>query len=410
MTVLESGLSVISWLLAIPFILFFTIYVLELIFGLRRTINRYNDASATAVDKPQLAILIPAHNEGSIITQTIAVLRENVPPQTRILVVADNCSDNTADLARKAGAKVVERSDDSNRGKGFALAFGRDQLANDPPDCVIILDADCTLAKGTAAKLASTAIKKSVPVQATNLIYSAAEAPPVVQISNFAMLVKNLVRQRGMTRLGGAALLTGTGMAFPWQIFATAPLANSDLAEDLALGIAITRQGYAPYFLESAGVSSEAAAQEDTLVQRTRWEHGFITTARRHAIPLIASGISRFSRSQFFLGLHLIVPPLALLMAMGMGILLVLACTTFWGSTALPFILLLMIVTAALLLTIAAWLMEGRKVLSFGALIRIPLYVLWKIPVYLKLLRGSENRWIRTRRSGEEVIPDPTND
>lgn len=214
MTVLESGLSVTSWLFAIPFILFFTIYVLELVFGLRRTIIRDNDVSVTAVDKPQLAILIPAHNEGSIITQTIAVLRENVPPQTRILVVADNCSDNTADLARKAGAEVVERSDDSNRGKGFALAFGRDQLANDPPDCVIILDADCTLAKGTAAKLASTAIGKSVPVQATNLIYSAAQASPVVQISNFAMLVKNLVRQRGMTRLGGAALLTGTAWPF----------------------------------------------------------------------------------------------------------------------------------------------------------------------------------------------------
>ncbi len=410
MTVFENGLSIISWLLAIPFILLFAIFTLELLFGLLRSRDWRNSVSNESTADHSIAILIPAHNEASIIVRTLSSLRENIPVGTRILVVADNCSDNTAELAREAGAEAFERTDETLCGKGYALAWGRDILAADPPDCVIVLDADCALNNDSAAKLALAAMRKSIPVQATNLIFSVAEAPPVVQISNFAMLVKNLVRQRGMTRLGGAALLTGTGMAFPWQIFATAPLASGDLAEDLALGIAITKQGHAPYFLESAGVSSEAAAEEDTLVQRTRWEHGFLTTARLHAIPLILSGIRQFSRSQFFLGLHLIVPPLALLMATGIGILFVLAGAAFWGSTALPFALLLTIVIAAILLTIGAWLLEGRKVLTFGALIRTPLYVLWKIPVYLKLVRGSETQWIRTRRSGEDVISDSTND
>lgn len=409
MTVLENILSIISWLLAIPFVLLFGIFVLELVCGLFRSSDLSRDDPATSA-KTNIAILIPAHNEASIITQTIAKLRDNVPAETRILVVADNCSDNTAELARTAGADIVERNDETQRGKGYALAFGRDILADDPPDCVIILDADCALDKNSAAKLASAVTSRFVPIQATNLIHSPSEAPPVVQISNFAMVLKNLVRQRGMTRLGGAALLTGTGMAFPWQIFATAPLANSDLAEDLGLGIAITKQGHPPFFLEAAGVSSEAAAEADTLVQRTRWEHGFLTTARRHAIPLIVSGFGQFSRPQLFLGLHLLVPPLALLMATGVGVLFVLACVALLGSTPLPFMLLSTIVAAAIFLTIGAWLVEGRQVLTFGALIRIPVYILWKIPVYLKFLRDSETRWIRTRRSGEDIVADTKND
>ncbi|MEP3188492.1 MAG: glycosyltransferase family 2 protein [Parasphingorhabdus sp.] len=399
-----------SWLLAIPFVLLFAIYVLELVFGLFRSRNLDKTEPGTHDENPKTAILIPAHNEASIITRTIEALRDNVPAGTRILVVADNCSDDTAELARKTGAEVAERTDETCRGKGHALAFGRDILATDPPDCVIVLDADCTLSANSAAKLAFAATSKSVPVQATNLIHSESEAPPVVQISNFAMLVKNLVRQRGMTRLGGAALLTGTGMAFPWSIFATAPLAKSDLAEDLALGVAITQQGHAPIFLETAGVSSDAAAEEDTLVQRTRWEHGFLATARRQAIPLIASGIRKISKAEVFLGLHLLVPPLALLMAMGIGVLFVLAGAAYLGSTPLPFVLLLAIVVAAIIMTISAWLLEGRQVLSLGALMRIPIYILWKIPVYLKLLRGSETRWIRTRRSGEGVLSDAKDD
>lgn len=409
MTLLESGLTGLSWLLVAPFILLFAIYIVEVVVGLIG--RKQSDADiSSAAENPKIAVLIPAHDEASIISRNIAMLVSGVPAGTQILVVADNCSDDTALLARAAGAEVVERADQEQRGKGYALAFGRDALAADPPDCVIILDADCALDGDSAARLAAVAIRKSVPVQATNLIHSLSSAPPVVQISNFAMLVKNLIRQRGMTRLGGAALLTGTGMAFPWTIFADAPLASGDLAEDLALGVTITQQGHVPYFLESAGVSSEAAAEEDTLVQRTRWEHGFLTTARLHALPLISAGLVSPSRAQFFLGLHLLVPPLALLFALGFGVVIVAALLCFIAASPLPLVILSTIIAAAIAATMAAWLIEGRRVLTIGALIRIPLYILWKIPVYLKLFRGGETRWIRTRRSGEEKSSGSGND
>lgn len=409
MTLLEGGLTALSWLLVAPLILLFAIYIAEVAVGLISGMRSKADILDVG-ENPKIAILIPAHNEASIISHNIAMLASNVPAGTQILVVADNCSDDTAMLARAAGAEVVERTDHEHRGKGYALAFGRDALAADPPDCVIILDADCALDKDSAAKLSAAAVRKTVPVQATNLIHSLSAAPPVVQISNFAMLMKNLVRQRGMTRLGGAALLTGTGMAFPWAIFADAPLASGDLAEDLALGVAITQQGHVPHFLESAGVSSEAAAEEDTLVQRTRWEHGFLTTARLHALPLIGGGLRTPSRAQFFLGLHLLVPPLALLFAVGFGAAIVAALLSFISASPLPLAILSGLITVAIATTMAAWLIEGRQVLTVAALMRIPLYILWKTPVYLKLLSGGETRWIRTRRSGEDKSSQSEND
>lgn len=406
MTWLIGGLWAASWGLALLLVLLFTIYCIEIIAGIWRSHANPSETQAAEALAGRTVILIPAHNEEAMIATTLAELHARISDPVSILVIADNCSDKTADLARAGGAVVLERQDEDLRGKAYALAHGRDWLKADPPDCVVVMDADCMLTPGSAELLASHALEHGVPVQATNLVEASSAAPPMVQISNFAMLVKNLVRQRGMTRLGGAALLTGTGMAFPWPLFATAPLANAELAEDLALGVTLTRQGHVPRFVERARVSSDAAAREDTLVQRTRWEHGFVSTARRYALPLILAGIGRFSASRLFLGLHLMVPPLALLFALGFGVFAINALAGLATGDFLPALAILAAIAVAAILTILVWFLHGRDVLTGGALLRVPFYILWKIPVYLKLLTGRETRWIRTRRAGEEA-PDP---
>src|SRR5206468_122211 len=102
---------------------------------------------------------------------------------------------------------------------------------------VIVMDADCRLAPGSIEALAAAVMRGAgQPAQAINLIAPDLAAPPMTQISSFAMVVKNLYRSRGMTRMGGSALLTGTGMAFPWRLFATADLGSGSLVEDLGLG------------------------------------------------------------------------------------------------------------------------------------------------------------------------------
>lgn len=391
-----SVLTIALWIVAALAALPLAVFTLEMLLGLwpSRTHN-----SATAPN-PSVAVLMPAHNEAAGIANTLAKLKAAAPADTRVVVVADNCSDDTAKIARDCGVEVIERSHETERGKGYALAFGRDHLAQQasPPDVVIVLDADCELHGGSVEALAAEAQTRAVPVQAVNLISGDLTAPPMVQVSSFAMVVKNLFRSRGMQRLGGAALLTGTGMAFPWAIFSKAKLATGNIVEDLGLGIELTRTGKPPRLIGHAHVRSAPADMRDALTQRTRWEHGFLQTVRTHALPTFLGGIRRFSLAEILLGLHLMVPPLALLVMLSGLVFAALSCAAWLTAIIGPAALLGGVLSTALVLILIGWIVNGREFLSGGALLRMPLYVLWKIPVYLGFLKGPEANWKRTER------------
>ncbi len=372
-------------------------FTIEVLLGLRTSRQE-----ATPNASASVAVLIPAHDEEQGIAATVAALKASAPAATRIIVVADNCSDKTAQVARDAGAEVISRRHDSQRGKGYALAFGRDHLALSPPAVVIVLDADCRLAPGSIEALAGHVLASNMPGQAVDVIEPDLAAGPLVQISSFAMLVKNLVRLRGMGRIGGCSLLCGTGMAFPWQSFAAAKLASGDLVEDLGLTIAMIRSGLRPRLVESAMVVSKAAGVAESVAQRSRWEHGFLATASRHAVPAVVSGLCRLRRADFALGMHLLVPPLALLFALAGTALVLVGLGSFAAGIWTPFQLLAATLALASLAVTLAWLKEGRATLSGGSLLRAPLYVLWKLPIYLKFLSKRETSWVRTARDGEQ--------
>lgn len=394
-------IEILAWLLAALPGLALAVFSLEVAIGLAGDRPSPAGSAGTA---SSAAVLIPAHNEAAGIAATVAALERMVPPGTRILVVADNCSDDTAARARAAGAEVAERFDPDLRGKGYALAFGRDVLANSPsgevPGTVVVVDADCELAPGSLERLCAVTAC-GVPAQAANLLLPDRDAPALVQISSFALLVKNLVRSRGLGRIGGCALLTGTGMAFPWPVFAAAPLASGDIAEDLGLGIALVRRGVVTRLVTTAMVRSRAASLADSAAQRRRWEHGFLANALRHALPTLLGGLMRGSRPMIALGLHLLVPPLALLFLIaGAALALLAAIGAIWGAWA-PAAALLAAMVVALVLTAVAWMRYGRETVALAALVQAPLYVAWKIPNYLRFVLKRETRWQRARRDGD---------
>src|SRR5690348_11281649 len=104
---------------------------------------------------PRVAVVVPAHDESAVIGRAIGSIRAQLPPGGRLLVVADNCTDNTASLAMTLGAEVVERHDTAHVGKGYALDCGVRYLAQtDPPDVVAFVDADCVVSAGAFDRLA----------------------------------------------------------------------------------------------------------------------------------------------------------------------------------------------------------------------------------------------------------------
>lgn len=381
-----------AWCVVVPPLVALTIYTIEVIAGLKSL-----RAVESTVAPLSIAVLIPAHDEAAGIGRTIGHLRVELGKLGRILVVADNCTDETAGQARDAGAEAIERNDPERRGKGYALSFGRKHLALDPPQVVVVLDADCIFMPGSLAPLVAVAASGR-PAQALNLLHPDCGAPPLVQISSFALLVKNLIRGRGASRLGGAALLTGTGMAFPWEVFASAPLASSDIVEDLGLSIALLRAGVRPRLVEQAQVRSAPAGIANARSQRRRWEHGFLAIAMRYSIRLLLGGITARSRSLTALGVHLLVPPLALLFVVsGLALLAAGALALLAGNRLAP-IALAFAMACAGGATLVAWVREGRAWLSPAALLRTPLYILWKLPLYAGFVRRPETSWVRTQR------------
>lgn len=344
----------------------------------------------TGTSAPSIAILIPAHDEAAGIAATLAGLRAAAPAGARLIVIADNCADDTARIARETGAEVIERDDPARRGKGFALAHARDRLAADPPEVVVVIDADCSVGDDGLARLAAAAQASGRPVQAAYLLRPRPDLGAIVGLSGFAVLLRNLVRQRGLARLGAPALLTGSGMAFRWDAFAAAPLATGALVEDLAIGVALARSGHTPAFLPDVAIWSDPARRAATRVQRTRWEQGFLRTAATQALPLLASG----HWPLVWLGLHLLVPPLALLVLIDGA---ALALLVLLGNP-LPLGLMLGLLSATALLLGLSWRRFGRAQISGMRLLLAPLYIVWKLPIYLGALLRPERRWIRTDR------------
>ena len=112
------------------------------------------------------AIVIPAHNEEGGIAATLEALASVGAPQGAVIVVADNCTDATAEVAARCGALALVRNDAERRGKGYALDFAVRHLRADPPEVVVFLDADCRLSNGALPLLVELACARRQPVQA----------------------------------------------------------------------------------------------------------------------------------------------------------------------------------------------------------------------------------------------------
>lgn len=352
--------------------------------------------------RPALAIIVPAHNESLLITHTLRSIGAQLTVDDRLLVVADNCTDDTARIAAAAGAEVIERNNSVERGKGYALDFGVRHLAQNPPEVVLIIDGDCTVAVDAIERLAKTCLVTKRPVQALYLMRAPAGPGLKTRIAGFAWLVKNQVRPLGFFRLGQPCQLMGTGMAFPWPVINQAALATGHIVEDLKLGIDLARAGMPPLFCPEARVMSHFPVTGRGFAdQRKRWEHGHLGMLFGMAPGLLAQALLRRNLPLLALALDLCVPPLALLM-----LLVVAAFTTsaaWFAYTGL--ILPLWLTTAALFMSAAAvllaWNRHGRSVISLGDLACAPLYALWKIPLYLKFLVKRQGAWVRTRRDTE---------
>lgn len=348
-----------------------------------------------------LAIIVPAHNESTHLAPTLQSIRSQMGPKDRLLVVADNCTDDTAEVARSLGAETIERFNDDLRGKGYALAFGVDHLRSSPPDVVAIVDADCLLSENALQRLSQECHTTGHPVQMLYLMTTTGQHSALrFRVVEFAMLMKNKVRPMGSFVMGRACHLMGSGMALPWKLISTSNLATGHIAEDMKLGIELTLQGTPPRFLSSAHIYSPF--MEDSTVikgQKTRWEHGHMAIMAEELPQLLWQAIQQRKSALIVLAMDLMIPPIAFYLMLLSALLFIYGLGACFFDQFKPMFWIAMSGFGALSLSVfMGWLFYGRHLLSVRELLTTPLYALWKLPVYIAFFMRKRSGWKRTDR------------
>jgi cellulose synthase/poly-beta-1,6-N-acetylglucosamine synthase-like glycosyltransferase len=346
-----------------------------------------------------VAVLVPAHNEELSIDKTLFSILPQLEATDRLIVVADNCSDRTADIARQAGAEVTIRTNQALRGKGYALEHGLEFLEQtQPPDVVVLIDADCQLENHCIDRLVRRCSQTMRPVQAAYLMNPPRPPQKMASMVAFAWKVKDLVRPLGWYRLGFPCQLAGSGMAFPWQIVRSTNLASSHLAEDLKQGLDLALIGKFPLFCPDAIVTSNVIAGGKVGgAQRARWEHGSLETAVHYLPKLLIRFLKTWSFQILAMAMDLAVPPLALLaLLLGSYTFCAAAFLIVGGGAPIIMASILCILFSATIFV--AWYTYGREFLPLRWLIFAPIYAVTKIPLYIRFFFDRQREWIKGSR------------
>lgn len=350
--------------------------------------------------RPSLAVVVPAHNEGRNVISTLHDLKAQIQVSDRLIVVADNCSDDTASVAAEVGAEVIERIDSLKIGKGYALDWAIQYLLNCPPDVVMIVDADCRIGENAVAELLDACLTTGRPAQALYLMKAPADSKISYQVAEFAWLTKNLIRPLGLFALGLPCQLMGTGMAFPWQVITSAKLASNEIVEDLKLGLDLALAGVPPVFCPTAKVYSVfPSSKTGRRDQRERWEKGHIASIVSSVPRLLLRSVVCGNFSLFVLTLDVAIPPLSLFSLLLLGSLLLSGITAFaYGSYVALFISIANAIGFGLAIFLC-WITFGRNALPTQMLLKIPFYIISKLPLYKSIFTGkAKGGWIRTDR------------
>ena len=406
-TIARACLLLLEIALALPLVyllLLSTGAVVATAAGWRRMTTRRASTLVGRSPTSTFAVLVPAHNEELLIGKTLASLAQLHYPADcyAVHVIADNCTDHTAEIAEASGVYVHERTDTANRGKGHALAWAFDRLVHGPNhyDAYVILDADSVVNPSFLHAFAGGLARGGEALQSHNAVLNAAESP-IAALRWLALSLMNYIRPLGRNSLSGSSTLTGDGMCLshgmlmrhPWQAFG--------LAEDYQYYLTIVASGERVLFVPDAIVRSVMPVTARQLqTQDIRWESlspDSSSWQRHMAWQLFVGGIRRHDWVRLDALAELLVPPLSVL-ASGCGLVAV-------ASIALgaPIQMLLAVLLAGALLAYvgSAFLLLRPPLSVYRALVHAPAYVARKLWIYFVLRRLSKNtgNWVRTPRS-----------
>ncbi|MES1174330.1 MAG: glycosyltransferase family 2 protein [Myxococcales bacterium] len=347
--------------------------------------------------------VVPAHNESAGIGATVtSLLGVDYPASLfEVVVVADNCEDDTAERARAAGAMVLERKDEQQRGKGYALLLA---FSNLPPelDAVVVVDADTLVSPNILRSFAARRDLGAVAVQADYAVRNP-NAGWRTRLIAIAFGAFHIVRSRARERLGLSCGLRGNGMCFSAGLLAAVPHEAFSIVEDVEYGLRLGEAGYRVHYADDAHVYGEmvstAAAASS---QRRRWEEGRKELVRRNGWRLLRLGFARKNWVLFDLALDLLVPPLSRIAVLSViGACAAATLSVVHGSFALSLASFGGCTFAVVAYVLRGWSVSGTGPRGLFDLAIAPAYVLWKASLRFRKTTRPTSTWVRTKREGQ---------
>ena len=406
-----SGLSlVVTILIAIPGVVMVAITGYLVVLAVAAFRYRPPPEAADPPGAAPVMVVVPAHNEELLIGRCVATLRNQTYSSDRygILVVADNCTDQTVRAAADAGASVLERIDTTRRGKGWALQFAIDTLLARPapPRAVIIVDADGECDPRLLETLTGVMNAGARVVQADDELASGGSPRATLRAAAFTLV--NRVRPQGRAVLGLPCSLCGSGMLFSREVLEAFPWDAFTAAEDTEYGLRLRAGGVGVVYTSRTRIVHSAPptlAAAD--VQQDRWVGGKFALIRTRGPRLLGQAIHQRRPALVDAVIELAVPPLALAAASIVAGLAVAAVAVATGLTS-PAPLAIWGAAAALLccFVVVGFIAGHLPRAAWRALLSAPMLVVSRV-VRLRRVAGYDaDAWVRTPRPGEGTPDD----
>jgi 1,2-diacylglycerol 3-beta-glucosyltransferase len=361
----------------------------------------------------RFAIAIPAHDEARVLPATLAQLRRQDYPIDLfdVHVVADHCSDSTAEVARRSGAAVHERYGPPKGRKAYALKWLLDRLLDEHPgyDAVAVFDADSQVASNFLQIMDGHLRTGAQVLQGQHIVSNPGDSM-LAAIAAVDMRLNNRLRNQSRRNLGSSCRLMGDAMVFDAQVLRTLGWQGESLTEDREYGYQLMLNGFrVQYVPEAQSYGQAAGGWRQALPQRLRWYQGIAAMQRRLAGRLLSGALRARSAALFDGAIELLMPSYSFLLAasaLNLGLVLALEATAPGAKTLLSF--------AGSVLLLAAWtsypviglLIDRAPLWAFRALLIGPPYLIWRL--WLSVLartRGDRIDWVRTQRREEADRP-----
>lgn len=375
------------------------LYLLLLTLSAFRVKRHYPPASKNR----SFAVVVPAHNEALTLSACLSSLKAVSYPKDKfqIYVIADNCTDETAAIARNFGALVFERKNLQDRGKGYALDwfFKNHQAAYSHVSIVSVIDADCSVDKGYFSTLNAAFESDRISVVQSGYEISNPKESRRAALMSASFAYTNFLKRAGEFVLFKNTHLLGSGMHFKTKIPLEHGYPAHSLAEDLELSFLLKRKGYSIAFCPAACVYADSVVSfTDSKSQVSRWEQGRFLILKEHFQALLKKSFSTNFKRYLPLFLDLLSLPMApFVAAISVGLLS--SLLLFWPPLLLVYGVFLMIAGFAVLSSL--WLTH-QPLFVWTSLLLAPMYILWKVPLSLfAFLNKKSMAWIRTKRKGE---------